>query len=337
MKKSFVYFLILLVIVGGLVAYILNRNKVEEEPEKENVVEVVEEDETEIEEEKEVEEEKEEIVEDTVGFEEYSAERQEVGEVQEDVMFTLKEIVDTPRDGYHEFSFILTGTVSPHAVAYYNQSSGVVKVEISNIEKDLSGIPFQGERTINKNGIIRLYHNVSGTSQKSFYDIGLSQSTVFKLDVSAGQSDNEWGITLRVKYPGEKERSGNFGSTEFSSSNQEIIGVGADKNASILSYQYSASGGVLKFVWGVSADGEHPIPSVKAGYNESNELVVTFESLKLDRVGGTPKTLTLPLSITLNTSRSGESTTYVFSGMDEKAEYKLSASLSPNQVVLEIK
>ena len=335
MKKSFVYFLILLVVIGGLVAYIMTRDKDEKAPENGNVVEIVDEEGEEKEEEK-VEEEKE-VVENTVGFEEYSANRQEAGEVEEGKMFTLEEITDTSEDGYHEFSFFLTGSVLPHAVAYYNPGSGVIKVEISNIEKDLSGIPFQGERTINKNGITRLYHNVSGTQEKSFYDIGLSQSTVFKLDVSAGQSDNEWGVFLRVKYPGEKEISGNFGSTEFSSSDQEIVGVGVEKNASALSYQYSASGGVFKFVWGVSADGDHPIPSVKAGYNQLDELVVTFESLKLDRVGGTPKTLTLPLGITLVTSRVGESTVYSFSGMELDAEYKLSASLSPNQVVLEIK
>jgi len=335
MKKSFVYFLILLVVIGGLVAYIMTRDKDEKAPENGNVVEIVDEEGEEKEEEK-VEEEKE-VVENTVGFEEYSANRQEAGEVEEGKMFTLEEITDTSEDGYHEFSFFLTGSVLPHAVAYYNPGSGVIKVEISNIEKDLSGIPFQGERIINKNGITRLYHNVSGTQEKSFYDIGLSQSTVFKLDVSAGQSDNEWGVFLRVKYPGEKEISGNFGSTEFSSSDQEIVGVGVEKNTSALSYQYSASGGVLKFVWGVSADGDHPIPSVKAGYNQLDELVVIFESLKLDRVGGTPKTLTLPLGITLVTSRVGESTVYSFSGMELDAEYKLSASLSPNQVVLEIK
>lgn len=335
MKKSFVYFLILLVVIGGLVTYIMTRDKDEKAPENGNVVEIVDEEGEEKEEEK-VEEEKE-VVENTVGFEEYSANRQEAGEVEEGKMFTLEEITDTSEDGYHEFSFFLTGSVLPHAVAYYNPGSGVIKVEISNIEKDLSGIPFQGERIINKNGITRLYHNVSGTQEKSFYDIGLSQSTIFKLDVSAGQGDNEWGVFLRVKYPGEKEISGNFGSTEFSSSDQEIVGVGVEKNASALSYQYSASGGVLKFVWGVSADGEHPIPSVKAGYNQLDELVVTFESLKLDRVGGTPKTLTLPLGITLVTSRVGESTVYSFSGMELDAEYKLSASLSPNQVVLEIK
>lgn len=337
MKKSSVFLLILLIVIGGLVGYIVSQNKDGKVVENENVVEKKEE-EKEVEKEETKEEEKEVVKEESnTDFGKYSNQRQEVGEIVEGEMYVLEKIVDESLDGYHEFSFLLKGSVRPHAVAYYNQGSGVIKVEISNISKDTSGIPFQGERSINKNGIIRLYHNVSGTQEKSFYDIGLSQSTVFKLDVSAGQGENEWAVDLSVKYPGEKEISGNFGSTEFSSSDQVITGAGVDQNASALSYQYSASGGILKFVWGVSADGTHPIPSVKAGYNESNELVVTFESLKIDRVGGTPKTLTLPLGITLNTVRTGASTIYTFTGMDENASYKLSASLSPNQVVIEIK
>lgn len=103
MKKSFVYFLILLVVIGGLVAYIMTRDKDEKAPENGNVVEIVDEEGEEKEEEK-VEEEKE-VVENTVGFEEYSANRQEAGEVEEGKMFTLEEITDTSEDGYHEFSF----------------------------------------------------------------------------------------------------------------------------------------------------------------------------------------------------------------------------------------
>ena len=41
MKKSFVYFLILLVVIGGLVAYIMTRDKDEEASENGNVVEIV--------------------------------------------------------------------------------------------------------------------------------------------------------------------------------------------------------------------------------------------------------------------------------------------------------
>jgi len=341
MKKSLVYLLILLLLVGGLVTYIVLRNKnkdgvEKEDSRKESVVETVGRDDEE-EAEKKVEKVEKKTTpkkESNTDFSTYSSKKQEVGEVVEDDMFTLKEIVDTERDGYHEFVFSLEGPSKPHAVAYYSASSGVIKVELSNVEKDNSGIGYQRERSINKEGVIRLYHNVSGSQKKSFYDIGLSQSTVFKLDVEES-SDEKWDITLNVKYPGEKEGLENLGSTEFSSKEQTIAGVGAEKKASINSFEYGASGGVLKFVLGVSAEGDNPIPSVKAEYNDDGDLVVTFDSLSLDRVGGSSATYDLPLGITLNTSRSGS--TSVFTFVDAGSEYRLSANLSPNQVIIEIK
>ena len=345
MKKSLVYFLILLLLVGGLVTYIVLRNKNKDggdtektDSKKESVVETVGKDD---EKDKEGEKDDKEIIKKTTSkkesdtdFSTYSSKKQEVGEVVEDDMFTLEKIVDTERDGYHEFVFSLKGPSKPHAVAYYSASSGVIKIELSNVEKDNSGIKYQGERAINKEGVIRLYHNVSGSQDKSFYDVGLSQSTVFKLDVEES-SDEKWDITLNVKYPGEKESLGNLGSTEFSSKEQTITGVGAEKKASINSFEYGASGGVLKFVLGVSAEGDNPIPSATAKYNDDGDLVVTFDSLSLDRVGGSSKTYELPLGITLNTSRSGS--TSVFTFVDAGSEYRLSANLSPNQVIIEIK
>jgi len=343
MKKSLVYFLVLLLLVGGLVTYIVLRNKnkdgvdiEKEDSRKESVVETVgrdDEEETEKKVEK-VEKKTTPKKESNTDFSTYSSKKQEVGEVVEDDMFTLKEIVDTERDGYHEFVFSLEGPSKPHAVAYYSASSGVIKVELSNVEKDNSGIGYQRERAINKEGVIRLYHNVSGSQKKSFYDIGLSQSTVFKLDVKES-SDEKWDVVLNVKYPGEKESLGNLGSTEFSSKEQTITGVGAEKKASINSFEYGASGGVLKFVLGVSAEGDNPIPSVKAEYNDDGDLVVTFDSLSFDKVGGSSGTYELPLGMTLNTSRSGSTSVFTFVGAG--SEYRLSANLSPNQVIIEIK
>jgi len=339
MKKSLIYLFIILLLVCGLLTYIILRNRAgndtdieKEGTKKESVVETVKKDGTKKEESKKETSKKS----SNTDFSTYSSNRQEVGTFVEDDMFTLDKIVDAGKDGYHEFVFSLTGPSKPHVVAFYNAGSGVIKIEISNVENDNSGIKFQGERAINKEGIVKLYRNVSGSQKKSFYDIGLSQSTVFKLDVEES-SDNSWNVTLNVKYPGEKEISGNLGSTEFSTGEQSITGAGVDEKASINTFQYSASGGVLKFVLGVSAEGDHPIPSANAKYDSNGDLVVTFDSLSLDRVGGSSKTYDLPLGITLNTSRSGSVSTYVFTGMGSSSEYKLSASLSPNQVIIEIK
>lgn len=342
MKKSTIYFLLILLVLGGLTAYIISKNKGKEDKGKTPEAIEKQEDDAERGDDKEV------TVEDkkdkTNGepakgdFSGFSSNTQEVGSLVEDDKFTLESISDTRRDGYHEFVFELKGISEPQAVARYDANANVIKISISNVQKDSAGIPFQGERIVNKEGILRLYHNVSGSEEKSFYDIGLSQSTVFKLDlVSKSSSQNTWSVVLNVKYPGAKEISGNLGSSEFSLSDQSISGVGSDKDSSINSYAYSASGGILKFAFVVSASGENPIPMASAKYNEDGDLVLTFESLKIDRAVKSLNGASLPLGMTLSTIREGEKSVYTFSGMEEREEFKLSAILSPNQVVIEIK
>lgn len=339
MKKSIVYFILIFVVIGGLSAYIITRNKDKQEDKTPDRVEKQEDEVEDLIEEDDKSAEKEDvknpIVGDLTGF---SSNLQEVGTLVEEDKFTLESITDSSKEGYHEFIFELKGPSEPRAVARYDANANVIKIEISNVEKDSAGISFQGERKIDKDGIIRLYHNVSGSQEKSFYDIGLSQSTTFKLDlVSKSSEQNAWSILLDVKYPGEKEISGNLGSSEFSLSDQSISGVGADKGASINSYAYTTSGGVLKFTFDVSASGDNPIPMAGAKYNEQGELVLTFESLKIDRAVKSLDGASLPLGISVNTLREGEKSIYTFSGMADGDEFKLSATLSPNQVVIEIK
>ena len=74
-----------------------------------------------------------------------------------------------------------------------------------------------------------------------------------------------------------------------------------------------------------------------AKYNESGDLVLTFESLKIDRGNKSLNGASLPLGITLSTSRDGEKSVYTFSNLGKKDEFKLSANLGPNQVIIEIK
>lgn len=340
MKKSVIYFILILAVVGGLVAYIVSRNKAEEgkSPDTAQVQEDKKsgEEKTEKVEDKKPVKKEETKKQDTGDYSSFSSNKQEVGTFVEDDKFTLRSIEDTTKGGYHEFVFNLEGPSEPKVIARYDANANVIKVEIFNVEKDNSGIPYQGERSINKEGILRLYHNVSGSQEKSFYDIGLSQSTVFKLDSTSGSEDDTWTVLLYVKYPGEKEVEGNLGSSEFSKDDQSITGVGADKGASINSYAYTASGGVLKFTFGVSASGDNPIPMASAKYDGTEKLVLTFDSLKIDRAVKACEGISLPLGIALNTERNGDKSIYTFYVKDD-AEFKLSASLSPNQIILEIK
>ena len=247
-------------------------------------------------------------------------------------MFNIESITDESKTGYHRFSFNLStaGTDDPYVTAKYNSSTGVIRVELNSIDSDKSGIGYQKDRAINKEGIIRLYHAVTSTADKEIYDIGLAKSTIFKLYKQSG--DGQLKVILDVKYPGEVTSTIDLGSTEFSTDLQDISGIA---NATIKSYSYSSSGGILKFVWSVTAEGENPIPSVTGEYLDDNTLSIKFTSLTLDRVVNAASSLTLPTGITIDSSKEGSASIYNFI-VDSKKEYKLSATTSPNQVILEI-
>ncbi len=319
--KKILFILVILLLLGAGAYFIFKKPKVEDTNLPDTTVE--EENDTEIEEE--------EVVTETEDFTGFSTKDQTIGVATED-LFTIESITDESKTGYHRFSFNLstTGTDDPYVTAKYNSSTGVIRVELNSIETDKSGIGFQKERAINKEGVIRLYHAVTSVEDKVIYDIGLAKSTVFKLYKQSG--DGRLVVILDVKYPGEVTSEIDLGSTEFSTTSQDISGIA---NATVKSYSYSSSGGILKFAWSVTADGENPIPSVTAEYLDNETLSIKFTSLTLDRVVNAAGSLSLPAGITIDSSKEGSASIYNFI-VGSKKVYKLSATTSPNQVILEI-
>lgn len=323
--KKMTFIIVILLLLGAGAYFIFKKPKVEDTNNTDTTIEEEQDTETK-------EEEKEElIIQDEEDFTGFSDDDQVIGATTED-LFNIESITDESKTGYHRFSFNLstTGTDDPYVTAKYNSSTGVIRVELNSIDSDKSGIGYQKDRAINKEGIVRLYHAVTSTADKEIYDIGLAKSTIFKLYKQSG--DGQLKVILDVKYPGEVTSTIDLGSTEFSTELQDISGIA---NATIKSYSYSSSGGILKFVWSVTAEGENPIPSVTGEYLDDNTLSIKFTSLTLDRVVNTASSLTLPTGITIDSSKEGSASIYNFI-VGSKKEYKLSATTSPNQVILEI-
>ena len=336
MKKKTVWILLLLVAVGGLIFFLTRKSEEEiPEEEEETVIEEIQEDEEEVEK----EEVKKEEVEDTgdTDFTSFSSDTQVLGQESE-AQFTIEGVEDVSRDGFHQFAFTLTteDEGEPFVTVSYLSNQDVIRMDFQGIDGDNSGIGYQQERSIDKNGVTRIYHNISAQADQELYDIGVSKSTVFYL-TSEQLGGGKWSVMLQVKYPGATDVDVDLGSEEFSKEDQSILGVTADDGATISAYTYSGTSGLLKLVWTVTSNVDNPIPSVSAAYNSDDDLVVTFDSLSMDRVASFADTLTLPSSITAEVKREGGSSIYTFTGMSGVREYKLSASLSPNQVILEIK
>lgn len=270
-------------------------------------------------------------------FTKFSSDTQVLGEETE-ATFAIEELEDVSRDGFHQFTFTLTteDEEEPFVTASYLSNMGVVRVDFQGISGDSTGIGYQQEREIGKEGVLKIYHNISADADQELYDIGVSRATIFYL-TSEQIEEGKWYVILQVKYPGAADVDVDLGSEDFSKEDQGIVGVTAEEGATISAYTYSSGTGLLKLVWTVTSQVDNPIPSVSATYNEDDELVVTFSSLTTDRVAAFGDSLTLPSSIIAEVERVGDSSVYTFTGLDEVREYKLSASLSPNQVILEIR
>jgi hypothetical protein len=276
----------------------------------------------------------------TTDFSDFSNTTQNVGSSSNKEKYTIKSLTDSKQDGFHSFVFVVQGATSevmdtPYIVAKYNPTLGAIRVDLNGISKDESGIGYQKSKKIDEQGVIKIYHNISSDSTEELYDIGISKSTTFKIS-SKEDVENSWIVTLDVKYPGSTAgtTSEDFGSDTFSKELQTIDGALAADSAKILSYSYSTASGVLSVVFTVSGSTSRPVPTASAQMNSESKLVLEFPEVISDSVNKSIDGKKLG-NFTVDSSRSGNKSTFVFSGTVK--EYKLYGSKSPNQVVLEIK
>jgi len=337
MKKKAIWIILVLLVLGVVVFFVLRNTKEKDESkdeDKETVVEQEEEKDT-----------KYEYTGDT-DFSSYSIKTQTVGEDSES-KYSILGVKDSEEDGYHKFVFSLKESEKenedlddsgPFVTATYLSNLGVIRIDFQNISIDSTDIGYQQDRNIDKDGVLRIYHNVSGEEDQELYDIGVRTDAPFKLTSDFIEKDNTWEVILQVKYPGGLDIEVDLGSEEFSREDQGIKGAGVAEDATISAYSYGRPSGLLKLVWTVTAQGDNPIPTVSSLINGDGDLVVVFDGIVLDRVASTlSESVTLSSGISLRAERQENTSIYVFSNISSSAEYRLSASLGPNQVVLEIK
>lgn len=254
--------------------------------------------------------------------------------------FKLVGITDGANSGYHRVSFEIEkleeSDTWPTVTAENISNKGVIRVTINNMFANSADIPFQDSRSINKGAIGGIYHAVTSKENTGLYEIGVSGENPFKL--TSEDVDGKWVVNLDIAYDLKYSAPDmDLGSSDFSVNGQSIKGIEKDGGAKVTSYSYSTSGGVLKFVYTVASGASNPIPTVNASFDDMNILVVTFPSLESDKVSTWGKSITLPAGIVVDISRSGDSSTYRFGGIGANKQFKLSATKSPNQVIVEIK
>ncbi len=344
-KSPLLVILLTLLILGGLIFGVykmVTANKPVEQDNANNVIDDLDEDadEEDVDEEVIVEDDTDEDTsedDDTVDFSLYSETNQSVGQSSNEARYTLKEILDSQESGYHKFTFVMEGksgaTDEPNVTARYVSSLGSIRIDLNGTTTDSAGIPYQDSRKIDKDGISVLYHNVSSDQTEELYDIGVSASTPFYI-YTTGVSTGLWNVVVEVKYSGKSDVTVDLGATAYSKTAQTISGGTKSDGAKVSSYTYSASGGILTVVWNVSGSTSKPIPNATAGYDGDGDLILRFISAA-DTIAKQPSALDMPGGITMIWEGDGDGSKYTFDGASK--DFKLSASTSPNQVILKIK
>lgn len=268
---------------------------------------------------------------------------QSVGSDDGSDLYTLTALSQKSMTGFHRFEFFVepkeqgSDSDNPYVTATYVASLGAIRVDFKGITADQSGIGYQKSLMINKDGVVKVYHNVSADQTEELYDVGVSKETPFLLTVKDTDTMS-WIITLDVKYPGVSEdaQEVDLGSEDFSKESQSIVGATRSDGAKVSSYSYSASGGVLRIVFEVKGSTAKPIPSVNAGYDGDGLLVMRFTDVVSDAIAKMPAALTMTGGITMTWEMESANTSmYTFEGASK--EFKLYGGTNPNQVIIEIK
>jgi len=267
----------------------------------------------------------------------YSTSAQSVGEDTEE-LFTLSSVDVTKGEEVVEVEYVFKGDEltedSSIPVSATNKSSlGMMEIVISNVKSDNTGMSYDESIEINREGLTRLTEVVSGESNTLKYTLGFVDAPEFYLyDPKVG--DGELVVRFSIKYPGGEIPTDDYGSSEFTTEDISVESSTAENGVRISGYSYSATGGVLRYIFKTSSNTGSPIPSFKGSITDGT-LTVTFPSLSADVIYSSSEgEISLPGGIILNISRLGNESVYEFMGVGE--QYKLYGVTSPNQVVLEV-
>ena len=339
MKRHLYVYILVLILSSVLLSGCTKKES--EETDTKTDTSVTEQEETEEEkpaEEKPVEE-KEESPQDSSSLEGFGKEKVVLGQASE-FEYTLDSIEAKEGEGYYEFTFKISssqeGAVTPLFTVTPLPSKGVFRVSLTNIFDDNSTITHSKGVTINKGAITALTRIVTDSDTTRGYDIGVQGNNQFKVDVTE-EGSSTWVFSVKVSYDTNYTAPTiDFGSTEFSSEPQKIEGVTSQQGAKITDYSYIYSGGILKFSLEVASGASNPIPSLTAQYNDEGVLVVNFSSLEQDKVSQWGSVINLPAGVKVEISRTGQESVYMFSGINNRKPFRISASQSPNLVNIEI-
>lgn len=266
---------------------------------------------------------------------EFSSKSKEIGVLSENT-YKISLLTKEALEDFYRFSFEIEGVgLLPYTTAEYRPEFGAIRIVFQQIQEDNSGIDHQKSYNIDNEGLVRIYHNISPNPQEEIYDIGVTKEAKFSLYAEELGGD-KWKVNLDVEYPGEYEIDVDLGSDEFGIQEQKIEGATSSDGARITNYSYGIEENVFRFVWSVRGSQDNPIPEVKGRYNNDGELLIIFPDLDSDYIGRDSNEVELLGDVEKVVWKRNQAESIYRFVLKNKKDFRLSSSLSPNQVILEI-
>lgn len=255
-----------------------------------------------------------------------------------DTEMTLDKVSNADKTDYHEFTFYVTpqnATSAPKVTAEYISYKSAIVVTIKNVSKNNTGIALQSTREIVTKGVERLYAAITSESKTVIYEIGVSKSTPFLLGYTPDTAGNINTFFLKVQYPGVVSKTVDLGSTTFSKDKQSITGATSADGAGIAGFSYNNVSGLFTLTMKVKGSETKPIPECYAEYT-GGKLRLVFPSLKTTVFGYSKVFDSLGAVGSVTLTKTGNESVFTFDDVTNK-DFKLSATTSPNQVLMQIK
>ncbi|MBD3329375.1 hypothetical protein GF357_02675 [Candidatus Dojkabacteria bacterium] len=293
-----------------------------------------------------------------ITMKDFVTQNQKTGGKVNSAVFVLSSVEQKSESGFHRFIFDLNyqepkkveesetdgeydsddGEIpTPPVEVRYRSDRGSIIVDLEGLQNDTSSIGYFSSKTINKDGITRLYHALVDSSTGERYEIGVNKVPEFRLFVDNAEGDSV-SVVVDVKYPGGSGRTSVLGASDYSVTRQEIEGASKADGAGLSTFSYRTVGGETVIQFDVKGPAGNPIPKSYAEYDETGVLNLVFPSLKSHHTSNASAQYQIAGVGAVDYSQTGDESRFAFPGVtaDSEREFKLSGESAPHHVTFRI-
>lgn len=265
----------------------------------------------------------------------FSTDTQQAGdEDAEDAIIT--DVKSISNDDYISIEWTFESDSIPSSQAELLEGSNVIKVTINNLEEDNSGLSFGENLSVEDSVVSSVIRDIISGTGRSEYSVGIKQTTSFYLRTSSNK------LILDVQEQEIEGQTDNY-DNEFSKDQQEITSEVEGDVIWIDRLSFSNQGDVYKIVLDLGSSSSVVVPNVSADLLTSGpsnyEVRLVVENLYSDYIAGASgysQDLTDDIVTKIAGNYSNNQSIYSVT-LSKEAEYRIYATSSPAQLIIEVK